>query len=110
TRSKARGLSFTLQDIFAAPVLRSLALRATPVDARACPPAAFDLVAPADAPLLDRDRLEDAYPTTSLIDALYLLSETSSRYEVYVTSCELAAVWNSEVFETALTRVVWRHP
>jgi len=107
--AKARGLTLKLQDIFECPNIRALASRIGPTE-EACEAApTFALLTDTDAQRLDREQIEDAYPTTVLLDALYLLSETSPRYEAYVTSCELNAVWNAEAFRVALDRVVGRH-
>jgi amino acid adenylation domain-containing protein len=105
---RAHGAALTLQDIFQAPTIRALAPRMRP-SAVSDAHAAFALLPEVDRHQLDRRGLEDAYPTTALLDALYFLSRTSSQYEVYVTSCELAASWNPDAFRTALERIVARH-
>lgn len=107
--ANARGLTLRLQDIFECPSISALAARLRPAE-HACEAAPFALLADADARRLDPERFEDAYPTTVLLDALFLLSQTSPRYEVYVTSCEVDAVWNAQAFRAALERVVRRHP
>src|SRR5439155_6794297 len=107
-----RGLDVSLQQIFTHQTIRDLAAalpRSLPGEGRHRRPRPFDLVAPEDRARLPAD-LADAYPLSRLQEGFVFHSEYSPDYIIYVSSVEVRALFLRDRLETAVRRLVERHP
>jgi amino acid adenylation domain-containing protein len=110
--ARQRGLEISVEDVFLHPTIRGLAsgrVVRPAASGRTEASAAFALISGADRAKLEPD-LEDAYPLSSIQKALYFLSQTSLRYEVYVTSFELRAAYSEQALIETLAILAARHP
>ncbi|HUG60371.1 MAG TPA: condensation domain-containing protein, partial [Methylomirabilota bacterium] len=113
-RARARGLDFTIGDLFAMPTVRGLAagLRAPRGDAApAAPSQQFDLVV-----LRDRDRMpaevEDAYPLSLLQGGMLYHRNDRPGSAIYhdIFSLHLRAQIDAAVMREVIAALIARHP
>jgi amino acid adenylation domain-containing protein len=112
SRAKQKGLEVSLDDMFRHQTIRSIAENlGRPLGSRVngAPSEPFSLLAADEKEGLEPD-VEDAYPMSSIQKALYFLSQTSLRYEIYVTSLEIEAPFSESVLRRSLDILTSRHP
>jgi nonribosomal peptide synthetase protein BlmX len=113
-RAKARGLDFTIADLFAAPTVRTLCagLRTGP-DAvtPAAPSQPFDLIAPRDRDRMP-DAVEDAYPLSLLQGGMLFHRADRPGSAVYhdIFSLHLRARIDLEAMRDVIAALIDRHP
>ncbi|HET8840264.1 MAG TPA: amino acid adenylation domain-containing protein, partial [Ktedonobacteraceae bacterium] len=116
SRARSIGLSGSVQYLFLYPCVRDLVAQtlANPVISLAeHRPEPFSLLTDTDRTALLKDsqtnKLEDAYPATTLQAGLIYQSQFHETYERYVTSLNIAIPFEHELFEQTLAALIERH-
>ncbi|MBW4617799.1 MAG: amino acid adenylation domain-containing protein [Cyanosarcina radialis HA8281-LM2] len=109
--SQAKGLHFSLQQLFQHQTIRTLAQNLAAGEVEAQPVEPFALICPEDRAMLPAD-VEDAYPLTALQMGMLFHSEYNPDSAVYhnVSSVHLQAPFDWEKLQIAIRDLVDRHP
>jgi amino acid adenylation domain-containing protein len=105
--AQERGIEFTLRDLVECQTVAALAERARMVETRERDNALR--IAPLPDGLDAPDKIEDAYPLTSVFAGLLFHSQHGDDYESYVTSLHVRSPYDETLLRQAIEAAVRRH-